>query len=381
MNVVIYSLLVVIAYPYAIYPCLSFLISRFKTAKKYSTFYPSVTVLIAACNEIDYIRQKMNNTYALDYPPDLLQVIVLTDGSTDGTDLAVTADGRAILLHHPERKGKAAALNSAIEKIESAIVVCTDANTMLNKDALVELVKHFQDPLIGAVAGEKRVITKEASGGTRAEGFYWKYESKLRQWDSKAFSVTGAAGELYAIQRELLQPIPPDTVCEDLLITMRVIAKGKRVVYEPLAYGTEKISETVADEWKRKVRIAAGSIQFLSRMKMLKFFSNQPFAAFQFMSRKLFRWLIVPYSLIGLLLTGSLQVFQTDDQWISIIGIVQFVFYCWVVTGYFFSRYRGLPGVFFFPFYFVMANAAIITGTSQYIMGKSFVLWDRVKRS
>lgn len=381
MNVVIYSLLVVIAYPYVIYPWLSFLISRFKTEKKHPPFYPSVTVLIAAYNEIDYIRQKLNNTYALEYPLDLLQVIVLTDGSTDGTDLAVTADGRAILIHNTERKGKAAALNSAIEKIESAIVVCTDANTMLNKDALVELVKHFEDPLIGAVAGEKRIITEKGSGGTVAEGFYWKYESKLRQWDSKIFSVIGAAGELYAIRRELVQTIPPDTVCEDLLITMRVIANGKRVVYEPLAYGTEKMSETVVDEWKRKVRIAAGSIQFLGRIKVLNFFINQPFAAFQFMSRKLFRWLIVPYSLIGLLLTGSLQIFQTDDRWILIICIAQFFFYCWAVAGWFFSRYRGLPGVFFFPFYFVMANAAIIAGTSQYIMGKSFVLWDRVKRS
>ncbi len=380
MNVVIYSLLVIVAYPYAIYPCLSFLISRFKTGKSYPPFYPSVTVLIAAYNEIDCIGRKLENTYALDYPSQLLQVIVVTDGSTDGTAEAVIADGRALLLHQPDRKGKAAAINSAIEKIETAIIVCTDANTMLNREALTKLVQHFQDPFIGAVAGEKRVAATTVNGGTIAEGFYWKYESKLRQWDSIMFSVTGAVGELYAIRRECLQPVPADTICEDMLITMRVIEEGKRVVYEPEAYGTEAMSETIEDEWKRKVRIAAGSVQFFMRMKLLNFYSRYAYAAFQFISRKLCRWLVVPYALIGLLVAGFFQVFQSDSVWILFICAVQFVFYGWAFAGWFLSRYKNLPGIFFFPFYFLMANAAIVAGTCQYIMGKSFVLWDRVKR-
>jgi poly-beta-1,6-N-acetyl-D-glucosamine synthase len=380
MNAVIYSLLAVIAYPYAIYPVLSFLISRFRTVKEYPAYYPSVTVLIAAYNEIGCIREKLENTFAMEYPPGLLQVIVVTDGSTDGTAEVVAAEGRALLLHHPDRKGKAAAINSAIEKIESAIVVCTDANTMLNRGALVELVKYFQDPQIGAVAGEKRVITAGSKAGTVAEGFYWKYESRLRQWDSKAFSVTGAAGELYAIRREYLQVVPADTICEDLLITMQVIYQGKRVVYEPEAYGTEKMSETVTDEWKRKLRIAAGSIQFFQRMKLLSLCTTYSYAAFQFISRKLFRWLVVPYALIILLVLGLVQGFQTDSSWVFFICMLQLTFYGWALMGWLFSRVKGLPGVFFFPFYFLMANAAIVVGTCQYLHGKSFVLWDRVKR-
>jgi len=381
MNAVIYSLIVVIAYPYAIYPVLSFLISRFKPVKQYPPYYPSVTVLIAAYNEIDYISEKLENTFALDYPLDLLQVIVVTDGSTDGTDKVVAAEKRALLLHHPVRKGKAAAINSAIGKIESDIVVCTDANTMLNKEALVELVKYFQDPLIGAVAGEKRVITTDSKGGTVVEGFYWKYESKLRQYDSRAFSITGAAGELYAIRRAYLEMVPADAICEDMLITMQVIEKGKRVVYEPGAYGTEKISETVADEWKRKLRIAAGSIQFLQRMKLLQLCNNYSYAAFQFISRKFFRWLIVPYSLMVLLMAGLVMVFQTDNSSIFFICMTQIIFYCWALLGWLFNKVKVLPAVFFFPFYFVMANAAIVVGTCQYLSGKSFVLWERVKRA
>ncbi len=379
MNVVIYSLLVLVAYPYAIYPCLSFLISRCKKIKKYPPYYPSVTVLIAAYNEIGCIREKLENTYSLDYPAALLQVIVVTDGSTDGTAELVAGDNRVLQLHHPERKGKAAAINGAIDKVESTIVVCTDANTMLNRGALIELVKYFQDPLIGAVAGEKRVLIGDGNGTAMAEGFYWKYESKLRQWDSRIFSVTGAVGELYAIRAEYLEPVPPDTICEDMLITIRVIEKGKRVVYEPRAYGTEQMSETIEDEWKRKLRIAAGSIQFFQRMQFLQFCSRHTYAAFQLVSRKLFRWLVVPYVLPALLIAGCYQAFQTDSLWVLLICITQFVFYGWAILGWVF-RTSNLPSIFFFPFYFLMANVAIIAGTIQYLMGRSFVLWDRVNR-
>jgi biofilm PGA synthesis N-glycosyltransferase PgaC len=379
MNAFIYSLMVLVAYPYAIYPCLSFLISRFKKEKKYPPYYPSVTVVIAAYNEINSIREKLENTWALNYPSALLQVVVVTDGSTDGTAELVAADKSVLQLHHPDRKGKAAAINSAIDKIESAIVVCTDANTMLNRDALVELVKYFQDPFIGAVAGEKRVVTKGDHGSVITEGFYWQYESKLRQWDSTAFSVTGAVGELYAIRREYLQPVPLDTICEDLLITTRVIEKGKRVVYEPGAYGTEQVSETIEDEWKRKVRIAAGSIQFFQRMNLLQFCSRHTYAAFQLVSRKLFRWLVVPYVLPVLLVAGCFQALETDSFWIGLLCITQFVFYGWAIAGWIFRK-LSMPALFFFPFYFLMANVAIIAGTIQYWKGKSFVLWDRVNR-
>lgn len=381
MDMVIYITVGVIAYPYVIYPLMSFLISLFSTRQQFAAYYPSITVVIAAYNEIDCIQQKLDNTYSLHLPPGLLQVIVITDGSTDGTDTVVSRDGRAMLLHAIDRKGKAAAINSAIAKSKHDIVIFTDANTMLNKDAFTELVKNFQDPMIGAVAGEKRVMTRANTGSTAAEGFYWKYESKLREWDSKAHAVTGAVGELYAIRRELLQPIPADTICEDLLITMRVISEeGKRVVYEPHAFGSEWVSETINDEWKRKVRIAAGSIQYFQQLKLMQFFRAHTFAAFQLISRKLFRWLVVPYALLVLLGAAFFAIFQTNSTWVTGICISQFVFYGWALLGYFFVEHKGLPAFFFFPFYFLMANMAIIAGTWQYLNGKSFVLWDRAKR-
>ena len=244
----------------------------------------------------------------------------------------------------------------------------------------MELVKHFQDSNIGGVAGEKRVITNNNQGSVVVEGFYWQYESKLRQWDSKVCSVTGAVGELYAVRSELLLPVPDDTICEDMLITMRIIDRGKKVIYEPLAYGVEYVSETIADEWKRKKRIGAGSIQFYQRMKLLPFITRQPLAAFQFISRKFFRWLLVPYALIVLPFLSLFIIYQKPGDWLFVACVFQLTFFGWAVIGWMSINFRKLPAVFFFPFYFMMANMAIIVGTFQYLVGKSFVVWERVKR-
>lgn len=380
MDSALYYLLAIAAYSYVIYPLFLLVAGLFITKKKYPYYYPQVTVLIAAYNEVGCIKQKLDNTFMLEYPSDRLKVMVLTDGSTDGTDLAVATDGRVKLLHDTVRKGKAEAINRAIDFIETDIVVCTDANTMLNKEALKELVKFFQDPLIGAVAGEKQVVAMRSNNDLLAEGFYWKYESIIRMLESKAFSVTGATGELYAIRKDLLEPVPSDTICEDLTISMKVLEMGKRVVYEPLAYGTENASLTIQEEWKRKVRIAAGNIQFFERFKWLHFCAKQPFAAFQLISRKLFRWLLVPYVLVVLPLLSIFLFFDTHDPYVFFIIIVQFVFYGCAICGYFFNKQKTQTGIFYFPFYFLLANAAIIMGTFLYLRGKSFFLWEKIKR-
>lgn len=380
MDWVLYCLLIIVAYPYIIYPFFSFLLSFFKNDQKYPPIYPTVTVLIAAYNEIDCIRQKLDNTFRLDYPPDRLEVVVVTDGSTDGTDLIVATDGRAKLLHDKERKGKAGAINAALATVKTTVVVCTDANTMLNKEALRELVKYFQDSHVGAVAGEKRVVGTAFSGDILSEGVYWKYESVIRYWDSKLYSVTGALGELYAIRTELLKPVPKDTICEDLQISMRVIEEGKRVIYEPLAYGTEHISATIREEWKRKIRIAAGSFQFFQRMKLGCLCVRQPFAAFQFISRKLFRWLIVPYVLVIMLPISFFSFFYTSDTMVQFISLAQLLFFVSAFWGYYYSRGLHKSGIIYLPFYFIMANIAIIVGTCLYLNGRSFVMWEKVKR-
>lgn len=378
MLVVYLFLLLLIAYPYVIYPFISFIVSRFRKVKTVAYYYPEITIVIAAYNEIEHIAQKIANTLALDYPTELLKVLVVTDGSTDGTEQMIFSDSRIQLLHLPERKGKAAALNRAVSQIKKGVVVCTDANTMLNNNALKELVKHFQDPEIGAVAGEKRLA--DSSKGAVAENYYWKYESQLRQWDSLIYAVPGAAGELFAIQRDCFIPISEDTVCDDLVITMQVLEQGKRVVYEPLAYGVEKTSADIVGEWKRKCRIAAGNMQFILRFNMIRFMLQYPLAAFQLFSRKIVRWLIVPYSILALFFIGIFLGIAEPAGILPGLIYLQTIFFAWALLGLVLVKQRQLPGIVFFAFYFMMANIAMIVGGLRYLKGDSFVLWEKVKR-
>lgn len=378
MQVVYLVLLFLIAYSYVIYPIISFMVSRFRKIKTLSYHYPEITIVIAAYNEIEYIAQKIENTLALDYPPELLKVLVVTDGSTDGTEQMIFSDQRIQSMHLAERKGKAAALNRAFSQIKKGVVICTDANTMLNKIAIKELVKHFQDPGIGAVAGEKRL--EDNSKGAVAENYYWKYESQLRQWDSLIYAVPGAAGELFAIQRDCFTPISEDTVCDDLLITMQVLEQGKRVIYEPLAYGVEKASVDIAGEWKRKCRIAAGNMQFMLRFNMIRFMLQYPLAAFQLFSRKIVRWLIVPYCILALFIVGIILWIAEPTGILLGLVYVQTIFFTWALLGLLLLKHRRLPSTVFFAFYFMMANSAMIVGGLRYLKGDSFVLWEKVRR-
>jgi biofilm PGA synthesis N-glycosyltransferase PgaC len=231
---------------------------------------PAVTVLIAAFNEEDYIIEKINNTFSLDYPAEKLNILIVTDGSSDQTPELVKKFPAITLLHQPERQGKIAAVQRAMPYVFTDLVVFTDANTMLNKEAILQMVRHYQDEKVGAVAGEKRILAKDKEAANSAgEGIYWKYESALKRWDSELFSVVGAAGELFSIRKSLFEHVPHDTLIEDFYLTLRIAQKGYRVKYEPGAYALEGPSASISEELKRKIRIAAGGIQAIVRLKSL----------------------------------------------------------------------------------------------------------------
>lgn len=383
MELIVSCSLAVIGYSYFGYPMLAYCMSRLKRRMKFSyttSYTPSVTIIIAAYNERECIVDKINNTFSLDYPKEQLQIIIVTDGSTDGTNDIVSNYPSITLLHKPSREGKSAALNRAIALGDSEIIVFSDANAMLNKEALRELNKHFQDTVIGGVAGEKRILSEDRNGAVIVEGFYWRYESSVRQWDSDWYAVTGAVGELYAIRRSLIDPIPADIVCDDLYLTMRMISRGARMCYEANAYSAERTSESIGEEWKRKVRIAAGSLQALGKLNFLRWCWTQPLPAFQFMSRKILRWIIVPYLLVALLVLGMIYVGNGENEFFRLLFLLQFIFYSVAFFGWILKRNKQLPSIFFFPFYIVFANAAMIVGTYYYLIGKSFVKWVKVRR-
>lgn len=201
----------------------------------------------------------MRNCLELDYPADKLRILWVTDGSNDRTNERLSRWPQATVLHQPQRQGKTAALNRGIHFVKTPLVVFTDANTHLNREALREIVHAFTNPKVGCVAGEKRIAVQSkdnaASGG---EGLYWKYESTLKALDARLYSAVGAAGELFAVRRELFEEMRTDTLLDDFILSLRIVMQGHTIAYCANAYAVESGSADMREEEKRKVRIAAG---------------------------------------------------------------------------------------------------------------------------
>src|SRR5690606_18371025 len=299
--------LTIVVYTFIGYGAVLFLLVKIKRAfgKKGKTDninladLPTCSVLIAAYNEESCIRQKIENTLALNYPSHLIHYFIVTDGSTDSTNQIVSEYSAVNLLFEPQRSGKINAIHRSMGLISSDVVVFTDANTLLNEDALLNICRHYTNPQVGGVAGEERIYTGEkADASSAGEGFYWKYESWLKEWDSELNTAIGAAGELFSIRRELYQAVPSDTILDDFMISMQIAMQGYKIVYEPEAYALETSSSNVREELKRKIRIATGGIQSIINLKPLLNPVAYGILSFQYISHRVLRWSITPLLLI-----------------------------------------------------------------------------------
>lgn len=342
---------------------------------------PGVTVLIAAYNEEDIIEEKIRNTLALNYPKDKVQVIFITDGSTDRTAEKVGAYPEVTLLHSDAREGKMAAIKRAIPFLEMDIIVFTDANTFLNKDALLELVKHYQNPKVGAVAGEKRILVEETADASSAgEGFYWKYESLLKKWDYALYSGVGAAGELFSIRKALYQPVESDTIIDDHMIAMRIAENGHIIAYEPDAYAMETASADVSEELKRKIRIAAGGIQSILRLKRAANPFHYPVFTFQYISHRVLRWTITPFLLILALILNAWIAYDTGSLFYQVLFGLQVFFYLLSLVGLYFENRNIRIKALFIPYYFCVMNYAVVAGMLRYYQKNQSAAWEKSKR-
>jgi len=339
---------------------------------------PKVTIIVAAYNEREILMEKVRNCYSLNYPGDLLELLFVTDGSTDSSDEMLYDLPLVRVMHLPKREGKLAAVNRAMHKVNSPIVVLTDANCMLNREALSNIVRHYNDPLVGAVSGEKRVAATGNSSG-RGEGLYWRYESYLKKLDSELNSVVGAAGELFSFRRELYNYLPEGTIIEDFVLSMDIAAKGYRVVYEPDAIATETASASLKEEWKRKVRICAGGFQAIGIFSFLlnpKYFSV---LSFQFFSHRLLRWAVVPFLLPIIFLLSAWNAIQGDINYLYFFG-TQAICYGIASIGLLYTEKDQLPKLVSIPFQFVMMNAAAYAGLIRYWKGTQSAVWEKSKR-
>jgi len=342
---------------------------------------PSCSLVVAAYNEELFIEEKVKNSLHLIYPEGKLKLIFITDGSSDLTPEIVRRYPQVQLLHHPARAGKIAAIHRAIKYVDTQIVVFTDANTFLNPDALINICRHYSDAKVGAVAGEKRVqMNENADASTAGEGFYWKYESTLKKWDSELNSTVGAAGELFSVRRSLYQDVPSDTVLDDFMISMRIAADGYRIVYEPAAYAIETASENVSEELKRKIRIAAGGIQSILRLKGLLNPFRYPVLSFQYVSHRVLRWTITPVLLIAIFILNIALVCQKHDNFYMAILVAQIIFFSLAITGAVLEKREIRIKVLFIPYYFCVMNFAVLMGIVRYCSAKQSVVWEKAQR-
>ncbi len=389
MKILLWLSLFIVFYAFAGYGILLFGLVKLKRIFKGrpivpvidETTLPSCSLVIAAYNEEGFIIEKIKNTLELQYPADKLELIFITDGSSDRTPELVAAYPQIKLLHSPERRGKIAAVHRAMDTVTTEIVVFTDANTYLNPDALLNICRHYADAKVGAVAGEKRVQVDETADATAGEGFYWKYESKLKAWDSELYSVVGAAGELFSIRKNLYQPVSPNAILDDFMISLLVAQKGYRVVYEPEAYASETSSANVKEELKRKIRIAAGGIQSIVWLKSLLNPFPQPLLSFQYISHRVLRWTVVPFLMILALILNAAIVAQGASSTVyQALLAAQVLFYAASLTGWLLERKEIKIKALFIPYYFCMMNYAVIRGIFRYFAGTQSAAWEKAQR-
>jgi biofilm PGA synthesis N-glycosyltransferase PgaC len=378
----------VVFYTYIGYGMLLWMLNRLKAVfskpamlQPAGRFEPEVALIIAAYNEEDYIEDKISNTLALDYPDDKLRIYFITDGSTDRTPGIIRQYPRFTLLHEAARRGKAAAMNRAMNHITEPFVVFCDANTVLNTACIKELVKFYADPKVGAVAGEKKIYQPvQAKAASAGEGLYWRYESFLKKQDSDFYTVVGAAGELFSVRSALYMPIEEGVLIEDFVLSLRIAQKGFLVKYAPAAYAEEVSSASIKDEQKRKIRISAGGFQAMYMLGGLLNIFKYGTLSFQYISHRVLRWSVTPVCLLLLLPLNMILVMQEAGTLYNTILLLQLFFYLLGLSGWFFANRDIKIKALYVPYYFLFMNISVIWGFKRFLKGQQSVLWEKAAR-
>jgi poly-beta-1,6-N-acetyl-D-glucosamine synthase len=381
-----------ILYTYFGYPVLIYLLAKMiQKPEAQQTYQPSVTLLIAAYNEEAVIEEKIKNSLTINYPKELFQVLIVTDGSADKTpEIAKRYINYGIeILHEPERRGKMAAINRAMPNARGEIVVFSDANNYYQADTILKLIQPFGSPDVGGVTGAKVIGQGDGSLGA-SEGLYWKYESFIKKQESRVGSCTSAAGEVLAIRKNLYSPPPDHVINDDFYIAMQIVRKGYRLVYTPEAKSVERVSPSAQDEIARRTRINAGRFQAITMAGQILPF-NQPLLVWQILSHKFLRP-IVPFCMLGAAIFNLLAVLfppQTKGFWIlskpynMIFLLLQILFYTAAWLGNKAVNRGGqnrLIRLFYLPTFLTNSNYAALMGFFRFLRGSQSHMWERIQR-
>ncbi len=338
---------------------------------------PPVTLVISAYNEARVIGAKLANALALDYPPELFDVLVVSDASDDGTDDLVRGcgDARVRLARQDQRCGKSLGLTRSIPLTRGEILVFSDANSMYDPQALRKLVRHFADPRVGYVVGLQGYVAEDGSTVTVSESLYWRYETAIKVWESRFRGVVGGDGAIYALRRELFQPLRYDDI-SDFVNPLQVVARGFRGVFDPQALCYEHAADTFQGEFRRKIRIVNRSVRGLLRVPATLAPWRVGWFAYQVWWHKLLRW-CVPFFLLALLASNLGLVAMNGANVYRLALGAQGAFYL-LAAAHAVPAWRRLKPVYI-AYYFCLVNAAAGWGVVTYLMGRRFVTWTPVR--
>jgi cellulose synthase/poly-beta-1,6-N-acetylglucosamine synthase-like glycosyltransferase len=368
------SAALVLIYTYAGYPLLIWLLARLRSVpQQRRRILPAVSIVVIAHNEELRIRSRIENLLALNYPRELLEIVIASDASTDSTAALARGFGAqgVKVIEFARHRGKPAVLNDVLPRLTSAVVVLMDVRQRAHPDAVQLLVDNFADPAVGAVSGEL-ILLEDGPGGVAADGvgFYWRYEKFIRQQESRLDSTVGATGALYALRPELFEAIPEDTILDDVLIPMQIARKGYRVLFDGNACIFDRVSATPENEFRRKVRTIAGNYLLLCRHPwLLNPLANRLW--FQTVSHKFLR-LLGPVCLLAVLGANLLLL---EAPLYRLFLALQILFYLAASAGHLLRNSRRKHVLLTVPHAFCLLNWSTAVGFYRFIRGNQRVTW------
>jgi cellulose synthase/poly-beta-1,6-N-acetylglucosamine synthase-like glycosyltransferase len=366
--------LALVLYTYVGYPLILLAIGRARRRRETvdpAGAAPSVCVIVSAYNEEKVIRQKIENTLALDYPGSL-SIVVASDGSNDRTvAIAREYEDHGVYVHHsPLRRGKNTVLNEVVRERREDILVFTDGNALLARDAVARLVERFRSPSIGCVVGELR-YSHDVTSVAEGESLYWRYESLVKTLESRLGSVLVANGAIFSIRRGLFRDLFPD-VANDFQSPFDVANQGRGTVYEPRALAVEQSTQLWGEEFVRKVRVVTRGFTGFARLRG----RMHGMRLWQFVSHKLIRWCVGAALIVTLVANAMLA----DRGWFFAAFLaLQALCYLAALGGWLMRSRRRMPRVFYVPFYFTMVNFAALIAMARVLVGRRQVVWDKAE--
>jgi len=370
-----------ILYTYLIYPFLVNLLAALfqrKTQVAESDF-PLVSMVVPAYNEEEVLEDKIDNCLAIDYPGEQIEFLFGSDGSSDGTNRILQSldHPRIRPFLFPNREGKSSVLNKLIPEVEGSIVILSDANSIYHPGAVKRLVSYFGDPSIGGVCGRLDLVNISGKPGGEGEGLYWRFENSIKKAECTLHSLISANGAIFAVRKDLFDPLPTKHILnDDFEITLQILHKHKRVIYDPLAVATESTAPDMEGEFTRKIRIS--SLNFNAIPSILPLLHPQyGFTALFLFSHKILRWM-VPFFGLGILVSNFFLLNQGGIYPWLLAG--QGLVYAGAGFGYLGDRFFGRSGPFIPFYYLAMINLALVIGLWRSVTRSQEQAWKRVPR-